>query len=91
MLIAKFALIPSMLNPLKTSASPGILVISRATYMRKADFRKSNVATQEVANTAIFLLSSPSNELMDKALWSMRDGPNYFDSEVVRLAMRPEK
>jgi enoyl-[acyl-carrier protein] reductase I len=55
-------------------------------------FRKKALETQEVANAVLFLLSERSSGIngtgiiIDAGL-----GLNYFDKELVRLAMRPEK
>jgi enoyl-[acyl-carrier protein] reductase I len=79
-------------GPLKTSASAGIPgYLESYLFAEKLTFRKRNLSTQEVANTAVFLLSDRSSGLnattvvVDAGL-----GCNYFDQEVVRLAMRME-
>lgn len=79
-------------GPLKTSASAGIPgYLESYLYAEKLTFRKRNLSTQEVANTALFLLSERSSGLngttitVDAGL-----GSNYFDKDVIRLAMRPE-
>ncbi|HTJ79879.1 MAG TPA: SDR family oxidoreductase [Rariglobus sp.] len=79
-------------GPLKTSASAGIPgYLESYLYAEKLTFRKRNLSTQEVANTAVFLLSERSSGLngatitVDAGL-----GSNFFDKEIVRLAMRPE-
>ena len=78
-------------GPLKTSASAGIPgYIESYLYAEKLTFRKKNLETQEVANTALFLLSERSSGIngttvvVDAGL-----GSNYFDAELIRLAMRP--
>jgi enoyl-[acyl-carrier protein] reductase I len=78
-------------GPLKTSASAGIPgYLESYLYAEKLTFRKRNLSTQEVANTAVFLLSERSSGLnattvtVDAGL-----GSNFFDAEIVRLAMRP--
>lgn len=78
-------------GPLKTSASAGIPgYIESYLYAEKLTFRKKNLETQEVANVAAFLLSDRSSGVngttvvVDAGL-----GSNYFDQEIVRLAMRP--
>ncbi|MGH7944291.1 MAG: enoyl-ACP reductase FabI, partial [Opitutaceae bacterium] len=78
-------------GPLKTSASAGIPgYIESYLYAGKLTFRKHNLGTQEVANVAAFLLSGRSSGIngttvvVDAGL-----GSNYFDQEIVRLAMRP--
>lgn len=80
-------------GPLKTSASAGIPgYIESYLYAEKLTFRKKNLETQEVANTALFLLSDRSSGIngttvvVDAGL-----GSNYFDAEIIRLAMRGEK
>ncbi|MDF3056429.1 MAG: enoyl-ACP reductase [Rariglobus sp.] len=77
-------------GPLKTSASAGIPgYLESYLYAEKLTFRKRNLSTQEVANTAVFLLSERSSGLnattvtVDAGL-----GSNFFDKEIVRLAMR---
>jgi enoyl-[acyl-carrier protein] reductase I len=79
-------------GPLKTSASAGIPgYIESYLFAEKLTFRKRNLETQEVANVAVFLLSERSSGvngttlIVDAGL-----GSNYFDKEVIRLAMRPE-
>lgn len=80
-------------GPLKTSASAGIPgYIESYLYAEKLTFRKRNLDTQEVANVALFLLSERSSGMnggtlvVDAGL-----GSNFFDKDIVRLAMRPEK
>lgn len=77
-------------GPLKTSASAGIPgYIESYLYAEKLTFRKKNLETQEVANTALFLLSERSSGIngttviVDAGL-----GSNYFDADIIRLAMR---
>jgi enoyl-[acyl-carrier protein] reductase I len=79
-------------GPLKTSASAGIPgYLESYLYAEKLTFRKRNLSTQEVADTALFLLSSRSSGIngatvtVDAGL-----GSNFFDKEIVRLAMRLE-
>lgn len=79
-------------GPLKTSASAGIPgYIESYLYAEKLTFRKRNLETQEVANVVAFLLSPRSSGVngttvvVDAGL-----GSNYFDQEIIRLAMRPE-
>jgi len=78
-------------GPLKTSASAGIPgYIESYLYAEKLTFRKRNLATEEVANVALFLLSPRSSGIngstvvVDAGL-----GANAFDQEIIRLAMRP--
>lgn len=80
-------------GPLKTSASAGIPgYLESYLYAEKLTFRKANVQTQEVANTAVFLLSEASSGINGQGIVvNAGMDRNYFDSEVVRLTMRPEK
>jgi enoyl-[acyl-carrier protein] reductase I len=80
-------------GPLKTSASAGIPgYLESYLYAEKLTFRKRNLETQEVANVAVFLLSERSSGLNGTTLVVDAGlGSNYFDKEVIRLAMRPEK
>lgn len=78
-------------GPLKTSASAGIPgYIESYLYAEKLTFRKKNLETREVADVVAFLLSPRSSGVngtsvvVDAGL-----GSNYFDQEIVRLAMRP--
>ena len=80
-------------GPLKTSASAGIPgYLESYLYSEKLTFRRRNLDTAEVANAALFLLSERSSGLngttitVDAGL-----GCNYYDKEIVRLAMRPER
>jgi enoyl-[acyl-carrier protein] reductase I len=78
---------------LKTSASAGIPgYLESYLYAEKMTFRKKSLETQEVANAVLFLLSERASGIngagivIDAGL-----GLNYFDKELIRLAMRPEK
>jgi enoyl-[acyl-carrier protein] reductase I len=80
-------------GPLKTSASAGIPgYLESYLYAEKLTFRKRALATAEVANAAVFLLSERSSGMngttvvVDAGL-----GSNEFDAEVIRLAMRPKQ
>ena len=79
-------------GPLKTSASAGIPgYIESYLYAEKLTFRKKNLETQEVANTAVFLLSPRSSGINGTTLVVDAGlGSNYFDKEIIRLTMRPE-
>lgn len=79
-------------GPLKTSASAGIPgYLESYLFAEKLTFRKRNLETQEVANVAVFLLSERSSGLNGTTLIVDAGlGSNYFDKEVIRLAMRPE-
>lgn len=81
-------------NPslLKTSASAGIPgYLESYLYSEKITFRGKAVETQEVANVGVFLLS-PSSSGINGGSLKVDAGMdcNYFDKDVVRLAMRPE-
>lgn len=78
-------------GPLKTSASAGIPgYLESYLYAEKLTFRKKNLATQEVANAAVFLLSEASSGINGATLTVDAGlGANYFDQEIIRLAMRP--
>jgi enoyl-[acyl-carrier protein] reductase I len=80
-------------GPLKTSASAGIPgYLESYLYAEKLTFRKQNLSTREVANTAVFLLSPASSGINGQGIVvNAGMDRNYFDNEVVRLAMRPEK
>lgn len=82
-------------NPslLKTSASAGIPgYLESYLYSEKITFRGEAVKTQEVADVGVFLLSPRSSGINGGSL-KVDAGMdcNYFDKDVVRLAMRPEK
>lgn len=78
-------------GPLKTSASAGIPgYLESYLYAEKLTFRKRNLATQEVADAALFLLSERSSGINGTTLVVDAGlGSNYFDKDVIRLAMRP--
>ncbi len=80
-------------GPLKTSASAGIPgYLESYLYAEKLTFRKRNLATQEVADATLFLLSERSSGLNGTTLVIDAGlGANFFDKDVIRLAMRPEK
>lgn len=79
-------------GPLKTSASAGIPgYLESYLYTEKLTFRKRNLATAEVANTALFLLSDRSSGINGTTLVVDAGlGSNFYDQEIIRLAMRPE-
>ena len=54
--------------------------------------RKQALGTQEVANTAVFLLSARSSGINAQGI-VVNAGMdlNYFDKELIQLAMRPEQ
>jgi len=80
-------------GPLKTSASAGIPgYLESYLYTEKLTLRRKNLSTAEVANAALFLLSPRSSGInattlvVDAGL-----GSNFYDADLVRLAMRPER
>ncbi|MBT3468256.1 MAG: SDR family oxidoreductase, partial [Opitutae bacterium] len=60
-------------------------------YSEKLTFRKRGLTTQEVANSAAFLLSNVSSGINGQGI-TINAGMdfNYFDKDVIRLAMRPD-
>ncbi|MBL9217312.1 MAG: SDR family oxidoreductase [Opitutaceae bacterium] len=80
-------------GPLKTSASAGIPgYIESYLYAEKLTYRRRNLDTQEVANAALFLLSERSSGLNGTTLTVDAGlGSNFFDKDIIRLAMRPEQ
>ncbi len=74
---------------LKTSASAGIPgYVDSYLYAEKAILRKKAITTQEVANTAAFLLSKRSSGINGETI--IIDGgmaSNYFDREIVDKAV----
>lgn len=79
-------------GPLKTSASAGIPgYLENYLYAEKLTFRKRAVTTQEVANTAVFLLSPASSGLNGQGV-VVNAGMdfNYFDKDVVTKAVRTD-
>jgi enoyl-[acyl-carrier protein] reductase I len=80
-------------GPLKTSASAGIPgYLESYLYAESLTFRKEAVNTDEVANCAAFLLSERSSGINGQGL-VVNAGMdfNYFDRDVIRLAMRPDR
>jgi enoyl-[acyl-carrier protein] reductase I len=79
-------------GPLKTKSSAGIPgYLDNYLYAEKLTPRKRALETQEVANVAAFLLSPRSSGVNGQGIVvDAGMGWNYFDEEVVRLAMRPE-
>jgi enoyl-[acyl-carrier protein] reductase I len=80
-------------GPLKTSASAGIPgYLESYLYAEKLTFRKRNLTTQEVADATLFLLSGRSSGINGTTLVVDAGlGSNFFDKEIIRLAMRLEK
>lgn len=80
-------------GPLKTSASAGIPgYLESYLYAEKLTLRKKALKTQEVADTALFLLSERSSGINGQGI-VVNAGMdfNYFDQEVISLAMRSER
>jgi enoyl-[acyl-carrier protein] reductase I len=79
-------------GPLKTSSSAGIPgYIESYLFAEKLTYRRRNLDTQEVADAVLFLLSGRSSGVNGATLVVDAGlGENYFDREIVRLAMRPE-
>lgn len=80
-------------GPLKTSASAGIPgYLESYLFAEKMTMRKQALTTQEVADTAVFLLSERSSGINAQGI-TVNAGMdiNYFDKELIQLAMRPEK
>ena len=79
-------------GPLKTSASAGIPgYLESYLYSERLTLRNKGLTTQEVANTAVFLLSPASSGINAQGI-TINAGMdnNYFDKEVILLAMRPD-
>lgn len=74
---------------LKTSASAGIPgYVDSYLYAEKAILRKKAISTQEVANTAVFLLSDEASGITAQTI--VVDGgmaTNYFDRDIVSRAV----
>ena len=79
-------------GPLKTKSSAGIPgYLDNYLFAEKLTMRKRALETQEVANVAAFLLSPRSSGINAQGIVvDAGIGWNYFDENVVRLAMRPE-
>ncbi|TAG33005.1 MAG: SDR family oxidoreductase [Verrucomicrobia bacterium] len=79
-------------GPLKTSASAGIPgYLESYLFAEKLTFRKRNLATQEVADAVLFLLSERASGINGTTLIIDAGlGSNTFDQDLIRLAMRME-
>ena len=79
-------------GPLKTKSSAGIPgYLDNYLFAEKLTPRKRALETPEVANVAAFLLSPRSSGINGQGVTvDAGMGWNYFDEDVVRLAMRPE-
>jgi enoyl-[acyl-carrier protein] reductase I len=77
-------------GPLKTNSSAGIPgYMDNYLYAEKLTFRKQALSTQEVANTALFLLSSASSGINGQDIVvDAGMGFNHFDQDVVKAAVR---
>ena len=77
-------------GPLKTSASAGIPgYLESYLYAESCTLRKRGLATREVADLALFLLSERSSGINAQGLVADAGmGVNYFDSQVVERATR---
>jgi enoyl-[acyl-carrier protein] reductase I len=84
------AVAPSLL---KTSASAGIPGYADAyLYAEEVIPRKKAVQTEEVANTAAFLLSPRSSGInAQRVIVDAGMSINYFDRDLIRCATRPEE
>lgn len=82
------------INPglLKTSASAGIPgYVDSYLYAEQATLRKAALTTQEVANTAVFILSPRSSGInAQEIVLDAGMGVNYFDKSIVEKVSRPE-
>lgn len=73
-------------GPLKTSASAGIPnYIDNYLYSEQLTLRHQNLRTEEVANTAVFLLSNLSSGInAENIIVDAGMNANYFDQDIVR-------
>ena len=79
-------------GPLKTSSSAGIPgYLENYLYAEKMTLRKRAITTQEVANTAVFLLSPASSGINGQGI-VVNQGMdlNYFDRELVEAATKTQ-
>jgi enoyl-[acyl-carrier protein] reductase I len=77
---------------LKTSSSAGIPgYVDYYLYAEKLTLRKNALATQEVANTAAFLLSERSSGINAQGIVvDCGMSVNAFDKDIIKKAIRPE-
>ncbi len=77
---------------LKTSASAGIpSYIDSYLHAEELTLRKKALTTEEVANTAVFLLSERSSGINAQGIvLDAGMSVNYFDTDIVRKAQRPD-
>ena len=73
-------------GPLKTSASAGIPnYIDNYLYPEQLTLRHQNLSTQEVANSAVFLLSNFSSGInAENIIVDAGMNANYFDQDIVK-------
>ncbi len=77
---------------LKTSASAGIpSYIDSYLHAEELTLRKKALTTEEVANAAVFLLSERSSGINAQGIvLDAGMSVNYFDTDIVRKAQRPD-
>ncbi|HEU65644.1 MAG TPA: SDR family oxidoreductase [Chloroflexi bacterium] len=77
-------------GPLKTSASAGIPgSVNYYLYTEKLTLRKKILTAQEVANTAVFLLSDRSSGINAQGIIvDCGMSVNYFDKDIINKAIR---
>jgi len=80
-------------GPLKTSASAGIPgYLDNYLFAEKMTLRKRALATKEVADTAVFLLSPRSSGINGQGVVvNAGMDNNYFDREIVERTMRADE
>lgn len=78
---------------LKSSASAGIPgYIDSYLHAEQLTLRKKALQTEEVANTAVYLLSPRSSGINAQGIvMDAGMSVNYFDNDIVRKAQRPEE
>lgn len=78
---------------LKTSASAGIPgYVDSYLHAEQLTLRRKALTTEEVANAAVFLLSERSSGVNAQGIvLDAGMSVNYFDKEIIRKAMRPDK
>ncbi len=77
---------------LKSSASAGIPgYIDSYLHAEQSTLRKQALTTQEVANTAVFLLSERASGINAQGIvLDAGMSVNYFDTDIVKKAQRPD-
>ncbi len=78
---------------LKTSASAGIPgYVDSYLHAEQLTLRRKALTTEEVANAAVFLLSERSSGINTQGIvLDAGMSVNYFDKEMIKKAMRPDK